>query len=389
MVGEFQVAVLLERVVKTGMRTLGAEVCSIFLEDPAEPGILVMKAGSGFAQPLVGKARYRLGEGFTALVAETGRKFNIRSREELQSLEVNGRRVWEGRFDSTQWTSGRSEFRNMIALPLKIRDRILGVIKVENKRVEHGDYFTEEDENYFETIANVVALAIENARLHQSIERQLKTIAAKAAHRIGNFATDYDGIQTDLNAEASSPVPDRQRLGELVGRVRDTTRNLKMLVHDVATFGKPLTITPTIVDLNKILSDEAWHAHPPSWIEIRLELADNVPRMLLDPRFAEALKELIRNAIKAIGENKGEIRLCTACPASRPGDVRVDVIDSGPGFPLELPIFEPFVSTDPSSTGLGLATVKELVEAHGGSVEVGNRERGGARVTLWLCGERV
>jgi signal transduction histidine kinase len=370
------------------MRTLGAEVCSIFLEDPAEPGVLVMTAGSGFAQPLVAKARYRLGEGFTGSVAETGQKFNIRSREELQSLEVGGRRVWEGRFDSTQWPSGRSEFRNMIALPLKIRDRTLGVIKVENKLVEHGDFFTDEDENYFETIANVVALAIENARLHQSIERQLKTIAAKAAHRIGNFAADYDGIQTDLSTEASSAVPSRQRLQELVGRVRDTTKSLKMLVHDVATFGKPLIITPIIVDVNKVIRDEAWHAHPPSWIDIRLELSDELEPMPLDPRFAEALKELIRNATKAIGDQKGEIRLCTSCSESQLGNVRIDVVDSGPGFPSELPVFEPFVSTDPSSTGLGLATVRELVEAHGGSVEAYNGDRGGARVTLWLRRER-
>jgi signal transduction histidine kinase len=42
--------------------------------------------------------------------------------------------------------------------------------------------------------------------------------------------------------------------------------------------------------------------------------------------------------------------------------------DNGPGFPIGFPVFEPFHSTDPSSTGLGLATVKELIVAHGGNI---------------------
>ena len=48
--------------------------------------------------------------------------------------------------------------------------------------------------------------------------------------------------------------------------------------------------------------------------------------------------------------------------------VQVTVDDNGTGFPSEFPLFEPFYSTDPESTGLGLATVKELVEAHKGTI---------------------
>jgi signal transduction histidine kinase len=50
--------------------------------------------------------------------------------------------------------------------------------------------------------------------------------------------------------------------------------------------------------------------------------------------------------------------------------VRITIQDDGPGFPPNFPIFEPFHTTDPNSTGLGMATVKELVEAHGGSIKV-------------------
>ena len=50
--------------------------------------------------------------------------------------------------------------------------------------------------------------------------------------------------------------------------------------------------------------------------------------------------------------------------------VRITLKDDGPGFPENFPLFEPFRSTDPNSTGLGMATVKELIEAHGGTIRV-------------------
>ena len=61
-------------------------------------------------------------------------------------------------------------------------------------------------------------------------------------------------------------------------------------------------------------------------------------------------------------------------------EVLVIVEDSGPGFPPNFPIFEPFNSTDPQSTGLGLSTVKELVEKHGGEIIARSSPLGGACV---------
>src|SRR5438128_809876 len=89
LVGQFEISALLEQVVDTSMRTLHAEVCSIFLRDrEGDPEVVTMRAGSGFAAKLVGKARYRIGEGFTGTIAKYGRKFNIKSREELEHLTV-------------------------------------------------------------------------------------------------------------------------------------------------------------------------------------------------------------------------------------------------------------------------------------------------------------
>jgi signal transduction histidine kinase len=389
LVGQFKISILLDQVVETSMRTLNAEVCSIFLKDREnDPEILTMMAGSGFAEKLVGKAKYRIGEAFTGMIAKYGRKFNIKNREELEHLTVNDKHVWVGKFDEAQWPSGQSEFRNCIALPLKIKDQILGVIKVENKRREFGPCFTDADEQYIETIANVVALAVENVRLHEQTENQLKTIAAKAAHRINNQVTNYDAIQLDLDDQAGVTIPDRQKMKEMAKRIEVTTSSLKRMVSEFKNYGKPLVIERRPCDLNSIVSDEVWLAKPPANISITKELDPALPLVRLDAgRFAEAIKELLRNSTKAIGTRVGKIEVKTFPPKPDGiivSHVVIEISDTGPGFPPQFPVFEPFQSTDPQSTGLGLSTVKELVEAHSGIISASKNSQGGAIIRMQI-----
>lgn len=395
LVGHFNVESVLDRVVETSMQTLHAEVCSIFLEDKQnEPGILTMRTGSGFAKNLIGEAKYKIGEGFTGTIAKYGRKYNIKSKEELESLTYDGERVWRGKFDHKQWPTGQSQFRNCIALPLRIKEQIFGVIKVENKDLNFGEYFSEEDEKYFETMANVVALAIENARLHEQIERQLKTIASKTAHRIHNQVTNYDGIEVELFEQVESIGIDRDKLKELAKRIAETTKSIKRMVDEFDGYGKPLEIKKEICDINEIIEKEVEIAKYPKK-EIKIVTSfDKIPHIALDAgRFAEAIKELIRNSVKSVSKNLphkkyGYIEVSTTLhldsiiEPNKAYKLLIDVKDNGPGFPPNFPIFEPFKSTDPQSTGLGLATVKELVEAHGGQIEPIPSEEGGAHLRI-------
>jgi signal transduction histidine kinase len=69
-----------------------------------------------------------------------------------------------------------------------------------------------------------------------------------------------------------------------------------------------------------------------------------------------------------------------------PDMCRVVLTDSGPGIPPEIRarLFTPFVTTKARGTGLGLSTVKRLIEAHQGEIRVESPDAGGARVTVLL-----
>jgi GAF domain-containing protein len=312
LVGQFDMDRLLTQVVKSTMKTLHAEVCSIFLRvREGDKDILVMRAGSGFAEKLVGIAKYDVGQAFTGHIATMEMGLKIDSRQQLENLTINGKRIWEGRHDVTQWPSRQSEFRNLIALPLRIKGQCLGVIKVENKHKQYGDKFSEDDRLYFETIANVVALVIENAKLHEQTENQRKAIAAKAAHRIHNQATNYDDMELALEV-AIDKIASRHRVSfeNILESLRETTKNLKRMTEEFKNYGKPLQLVKTMADINQIVEKEVKQARVSKEIEIKIDilmtLDSNLPKVSIDvPRFAEATKELLRNSKKAISKNTG------------------------------------------------------------------------------------
>ncbi|HET6344297.1 MAG TPA: HAMP domain-containing sensor histidine kinase [Myxococcota bacterium] len=103
--------------------------------------------------------------------------------------------------------------------------------------------------------------------------------------------------------------------------------------------------------------------------------------------YESVLSNLVQNAIKHTGGAPGAARDVWVDLAAVPGRVRVSVRDAGPGVPLDQRdrVFQPFVRLDSAGgkgIGLGLATVKKIVEAHGGQVGVDSRPGEGA--TFWF-----
>lgn len=106
----------------------------------------------------------------------------------------------------------------------------------------------------------------------------------------------------------------------------------------------------------------------------------------------QVLTNLMRNAIEAMRDS--DTRLLTVRTASgKPGEVAVEVSDTGPGIPDEIAarLFQPFVTTKASGMGIGLSIAKRIVEAHGGELNMRKNAHGGVtfRFTLPAFGQET
>jgi two-component system sensor histidine kinase AtoS len=117
-----------------------------------------------------------------------------------------------------------------------------------------------------------------------------------------------------------------------------------------------------------------------------VEIVSDLPAVQLDSVFMQqALLNLVLNGLQAIPRDGTVSMRASTEEIDGASHVCIDVIDDGQGIPANVrdSIFEPFFTTKPSGTGLGLAVVKRVVEAHGGDLEVDSSVAGTRfRVTL-------
>jgi len=110
---------------------------------------------------------------------------------------------------------------------------------------------------------------------------------------------------------------------------------------------------------------------------------EGIPLIPLDARLLrQALINLCANGVQAMGGDGAlDVRVCLDDQA-----LRIDVADSGPGIAegVRARIFEPFFTTKATGTGLGLAVVRRIVEAHGGALWVECPDGGGTVFSIRL-----
>ncbi|MDI6752544.1 MAG: GAF domain-containing sensor histidine kinase [bacterium] len=196
LVGTFELELLLQKIVESCRMISKASACSIFLVDEVK-NRLVMRAEIGHKDDLRGIATCDISVnsdtpriGLTAWIALTKRKFSAKTRKELISHPA-----WSGKFEELVYP-GNKKCESFIGIPLIVRDKVIGVLKAENKIPDekHPElYFTPAEEQSFEILANIVAIVIENVKL---IELQGKQQAARLVnlYRIGTMLQEQEDI---------------------------------------------------------------------------------------------------------------------------------------------------------------------------------------------------
>ncbi len=194
----------------------------------------------------------------------------------------------------------------------------------------------------------------------------LGATAAGVAHEMRNTLA---GVSASLSVLARR-VPEDGDAASVIAKVRERVQRATEVMNDLLDFARPLVLRFLPVPARLVVvaaADQVRDTYPGA--EIEMEVADPSLRVLADPvRLQMALVNLGNNAMQAMG-GTGKLRFtCRAVP----GGVEIVVSDQGPGVPESAreQIFQPFFTTRAAGSGLGLANVRKVVEAHGGHVEV-------------------
>src|SRR5258708_37088400 len=189
-------------------------------------------------------------------------------------------------------------------------------------------------------------------------------------------------------AEGDSPR-DRRMLKKILSVQREC-RRLEGILEDFLKFARAGQPDLVECDLNQVVREFLEFYQPEATangVEISPHLAADLPDVRLDAGlFRQVLLNLALNAQQAMPRG-GLIELQTRF---RDGQVELEIIDNGCGMDSQTlsRIFEVFYSKKPSGkpsgSGLGLATVKRIVEAHGGGITVANEPSRGTRFSISL-----
>lgn len=213
-------------------------------------------------------------------------------------------------------------------------------------------------------------------------------MASTLAHELNQPLMALSNFAVATRAMLGSASP--EMLASALNDIIEQSRRASEIVRRVRAFINPQRASYESLDMNAVISQAI------SMLQAELQRSPVTVHTTLAPDLApvrgdkvlleQVVVNLVQNAIHAQLEQPPAERRIDIDTVSRQGTVQVSVADHGPGVPdnqLEH-LFTPFFSTKAEGLGLGLNICRTIVEAHGGNISVGNRQGGGAVLTITL-----
>lgn len=246
--------------------------------------------------------------------------------------------------------------------------------KLEEKAAEVEEYASQMEE-----------LAEERAKQLKDAER-LSAIGATAGmvgHDIRNplqaITNHLYLAQKRIGTYPESEV--KQQIKQNIANIEENMLYINKIVADLQDFARPLNPTREQVDVKETIKDALTMVHTPENIRICFDLQTSLPKLFADyTMLKRVLVNLAQNAIQAMP--RGGALTITA--TTRANAVEVAVKDTGEGIPqdIQAKLFTPLMTTKAKGQGFGLAVVKRLTEAMGGSVTFESHVGEGTTFTL-------
>jgi len=301
----------------------------------------------------------------------------------------------------------RLHAQSFVTVPLVVKGEARGAVYVDNKF--SGREISDEDIQILTMFASEACLAMENAALYESLEDALDEVrttqdrlvqseklaalgemAAKIAHEIKNPLTVIGGFAARMARKDKGGERDPQTFARYATIIRKEVQRLERTIQQTLYFSREMVPAFRLVDVNDdirevlaMFRDELEEAR----ITAVVELSPHVPVITVDPdQFRQILWNLISNAIQAM-EGGGTLTMASRPAREGEGEgVILQVGDTGGGIPHDAVhnIFNPFFTTKSRGTGLGLPIVHAIVQKHGGTIQLDNREGEGVTFSVFL-----
>jgi signal transduction histidine kinase len=288
--------------------------------------------------------------------------------------------------------------RSILGVPLKVKDEVIGVMELLNKIGDQG--FSQDDIQIASTLAAQAAIAIENARLLDELQRAYDELAeldrlksdfvSIASHELRTPLAVILGYASFLREEFSGEA------GEQVGIVLQSAMRLRSIIDDMVNLRHVDTgeaqLDREIFSMTELINEvsgEFSQFAKAKQQTLSVDLPDDPLKIDADrQKVYLSIANLLSNAIK-FTPSKGRVQVS----ARRKGEeMWVVVMDTGVGIPQRdyERIFNRFYQVEPSLTrryegmGLGLSIAKSMVELHGGRIWVESIVGKGSRFTIVL-----
>lgn len=239
----------------------------------------------------------------------------------------------------------------------------------------------------------------ERKKLEEEVlkSRKLESLGVLA----GGIAHDFNNLLTGILGNISLAKMYSEPNGKLCGRLDEAekaTERARDLTYQLLTFSKGGTPIKKACSIRQIVTESADFAVTGSNVRCTYDIPGDIQTVEVDGgQISQVIHNLIINAVQSMSEG-GVIRVSAENVSDGPagmqlkgGWVRISLADQGVGIPEEhlQRIFDPYFTTKPKGSGLGLATVYSVIKNHGGYVEVESQVGEGTTFHLYLPASEV
>ena len=370
---------VLNVITREACHLMQGKLCSLLMLDDAREW-LELRSSYGAGETYINKPRLAVEDSLLGTVVRRKKPLqeeNVQLSTRYQHIEV----------------ARREGLISLLSVPLIFAGNCTGTLNVYTAQ-QHS--FSNEEIRILAALAEFSGIAIEKARLYErivDIEEQLRQseklsalglLAAEVAHEIRNPLTVIKMLFHSLDLQF--PVTDpRARDVEVM---RDRIDHLNKSVEQILSFAR--TAEPEIapVPLNSVVEDLALlvrHKLKNHGIKFTLQLEPNLPEVLADPaQLNQALLNLVLNSVDAM-PGGGSLTIQTGAAANK--HLFIELRDTGNGMTAEQQAgaFRSLLqTTKKQGTGIGLAIVSKIIEAHHGEISVTSLPKNGTTFRILL-----